>query len=242
MLIQNKGTFTKGLALLVSFTVVFICIMLPLYGPEGKKQNGLEISDDFFNKLSKDSANYIKLVTDEVNAKVTDQKLNVTVKMAKPADAAEAAAIFTKAGFTGEAKEAEVRVSGPLKPMLLKFIADAQAVYDNDPGGKIKDFYGMGGDKALSLVWEVTNRSIKPLQKDKLLMEASILGSVNKRALEPAVNFYGIQGEPVSKNIPALTGLLVFYVIYTMWYGYSIFFLFDGIGMSMKKSKVKKEV
>jgi hypothetical protein len=27
-----------------------------------------------------------------------------------------------------------------------------------------------------------------------------------------------------------------------MWWGYAIFFLFDGIGLSMKKAKVKKEV
>ena len=39
-----------------------------------------------------------------------------------------------------------------------------------------------------------------------------------------------------------MTGLLVFYVAYTMWWGFAIFFMFDGIGLTMKKAKVKKEV
>jgi hypothetical protein len=39
-----------------------------------------------------------------------------------------------------------------------------------------------------------------------------------------------------------MTGLLVFYVIYTMWWGFAIFYMFDGIGLTMKKAKVKKEV
>jgi len=243
MLIRNKGTFTIGLVLLITFAAVLVCILMPLYGPEGNKQNGLSVSDDFFNKLSKDSANYLQDVTDEVNTTVTDQTmLDVTVKMAKPEDAAGAAGIFTKAGFAAEAKGADIHVSGALKPMLLKFIADARIVFDNDPEGKLKEFYGMGSEKALTLVYEVANRSIKVLQKDKHFAEASIMNELNMRALEPAVNFYGINGEPVMKNIPALTGLLVFYVVYTLWYGYAIFYLFEGIGMTMKKSKVKKEV
>jgi hypothetical protein len=244
MIIRDKGAFIKGVLLLVTFAAVLTGILLPLYdGPNGQKQNGLSVSDDFFNKLSKDSANYLQEVTDEVNQTVSDQAaLDVTVKMAKPEDAAGAAGIFTKAGFAAQAKGAEVHVSGALKPMLLQFIADARIVFDNDPEGKLKEFYGMDADKAMTLVYQVANRSIKVLQKDKLFAEASIMNELNMRALEPAVNFYGISGEPVMKNLPALAGLLIFYVVYTLWYGYAIFFIFEGIGMTMKKSKVKKEV
>ena len=38
-----------------------------------------------------------------------------------------------------------------------------------------------------------------------------------------------------------LSGLLVFYVFYTMWWGYAIFYMFEGFGLTMKKAKVKKE-
>ena len=68
-----------------------------------------------------------------------------------------------------------------------------------------------------------------------------MLNTVNQRAIEPAYNFYGIPAESIMTKIPTVTGLLVFYVVYTMWYGFGIFDIFNGIGLSMSKSKIKKE-
>jgi capsid portal protein len=62
-----------------------------------------------------------------------------------------------------------------------------------------------------------------------------------KKAIEPAYNFYKIDGQKVVDHAGMLSGLLVFYVAYTMWWGYAIFYLFDGFGLTMKKAKVKKE-
>lgn len=64
---------------------------------------------------------------------------------------------------------------------------------------------------------------------------------VMKKAIEPGYNFYGINAAKVTDKMGIMTGLLVFYVIYTMWYGFAIFELFEGIGLTMKKSKVKQE-
>jgi hypothetical protein len=36
--------------------------------------------------------------------------------------------------------------------------------------------------------------------------------------------------------------MLIFYVVYSLWWGYAILFLFEGLGLSMKRAKVKKEV
>ena len=68
------------------------------------------------------------------------------------------------------------------------------------------------------------------------------LVDVMKKAVETAYNFYGISPERVSDRIGLMTGLLVFYVVYTLWWGFAIFFIFEGIGLTMKKAKVKKEV
>jgi hypothetical protein len=38
-----------------------------------------------------------------------------------------------------------------------------------------------------------------------------------------------------------VAGFLIFYVVYTLWYGFAIFELFEGIGLTMKKS-AKQEV
>ena len=72
--------------------------------------------------------------------------------------------------------------------------------------------------------------------------EAKIVSDVMKKAVEPAYNFYKIEAQQVSEKAGIMTGLLVFYVIYTMWWGFAIFYMFDGIGLTMKKAKVKKEV
>jgi capsid portal protein len=65
---------------------------------------------------------------------------------------------------------------------------------------------------------------------------------VMKKAVEPAYNFYKIESQKVVDKAGIMSGLLIFYVAYTMWWGFAIFYMFDGIGLTMKKAKVKKEV
>jgi hypothetical protein len=109
----------------------------------------------------------------------------------------------------------------------------------------VQDRYGVTEKDSEKLVtkawWAVLDASIKELQKQKLIQEAKVVGQVNKRGLEPGYNFYGIAGEKVLDNVLPLVGLLAFYVLYTMWYGYAIFDMFGGIGLGMSKPKTKSE-
>jgi hypothetical protein len=82
----------------------------------------------------------------------------------------------------------------------------------------------------------------KELKKQGKIAEAKIVSDVMKKAVEPAYNFYKIEGQKVSEKAGLMIGLLVFYVVYTMWWGFAIFYLFEGLGLTMKKAKVKKEV
>ena len=81
----------------------------------------------------------------------------------------------------------------------------------------------------------------KQMKKDKNIEMAKIVSEVNKKGIEPGYNFYKIDANKVIDHAGMLSGLLVFYVFYTLWWGYAIFYLFDGIGLTMKKAKVKKE-
>jgi len=63
-----------------------------------------------------------------------------------------------------------------------------------------------------------------------------------KKGIEPAYNFYKIEPQSIFDKAFTATSLLVFYVVYTIWWGFGIFYLFDGLGLSMKKAKVKQEV
>ena len=64
---------------------------------------------------------------------------------------------------------------------------------------------------------------------------------VLRRAIEPGNNFYSVTAAKVSEHVMLMVAMLVFYVLYTLWYGFAIFELFEGIGLAMTKSKVKKE-
>jgi hypothetical protein len=74
-----------------------------------------------------------------------------------------------------------------------------------------------------------------------MFAEASFLADVVKKGVEVGYNFYGIEPQQASAKAGILSFSLVFYVIYTLWWGYGILFLFEGVGMQMKKG-AKKEV
>jgi hypothetical protein len=174
-------------------------------------------------------------------AKAFDGKqFSVDVKFKKPEDAKLAQVLIAKVGGTAEPKGESLAISGDLGAMLAKILEGADELY-KDQDTQLQAFYGMDGKKAMKGWWETLSAMIKPMQRAKLIEEANMLNTVNQRAIEPAYNFYGIPAESIMTKIPTVTGLLVFYVVYTMWYGFGIFDIFNGIGLSMSKSKIKKE-
>jgi len=90
--------------------------------------------------------------------------------------------------------------------------------------------------------WGVLNRVAKEFQKNKKAEQAGVIFEVMRKGIEPAYNFYKIEPQKVSGKALTVIGMLFFYVLYTMWWGYAIFNLFDGIGLSGKKGKFKQEV
>jgi hypothetical protein len=236
MLITDKKLFAKGMLLLVSFAAVFFMIFMPIF-PGGV--NGLHFSDDLFNKLSKGSSYFIPKVAAE--AKHFDGKqFSVDVKFKTPDEMKLAQVLIAKVGGKAEPKGEALAVSGDLGAMLAKILEGADELY-KDQDTQLQAFYGMDGKKAMKGWWATFNAMIKPMQRAKLIEEANMLNTVNQKAIEPAYNFYGIPAESIMTKIPTVAALLIFYVVYTMWYGYGIFDIFNGIGLSMSKSKIKKE-
>ena len=236
MIITDKKLFGKGFLLMLSFIAVFILIFSPVF-PGGV--NGLHFSDDLFNKLSKGSSYFIPEVAQNVK-KFEGKQISVEVKPKSPVDLALAQTILAKAGAQGEVKGDMLLVTGDLGRMLGKVVSDADLLYKDD-AKTLTDAYGMDGKAAMKGWWTLLNAMIKPLQKVKQIEEANIVNAVNQKAIEPAYNFAGIPAENILTKIPTVAGLLIFYVIYTMWYGYAIFDMFGGMGLSMSKSKIKKE-
>ncbi len=72
--------------------------------------------------------------------------------------------------------------------------------------------------------------------------EAGFVTSFASRVLEPSYNFAGIEQRDISQNAGIVTLLLTFYVIYTLWLGFSIMLVFEGFGIRTTKSAQKREV
>jgi hypothetical protein len=240
MLITNKALFNRGLMLMASFLCIFASLFMPIWGGVG---NGLDAADNMFNRLSKGSSYFIPGVRKQA-LEYSGKQITVTAKVKDAALAARAVENLVKAGATAEFKDNAVVYTGDLGKILTAALADGDDLF-NDRGQAVLDRYGVtdkdGEKQVVKAWWTVFDASVKPLQKLKLIQEAKVVGQVNKRGLEPGYNFYGIRSEKVLDSALHLIGLLVFYVVYTMWYGYAIFDMFGGIGLAMSKPKVKKE-
>jgi hypothetical protein len=239
----------------ISFLVVLFLIFSPLFTVGGKKVNGLIWADEMFNTLSKGSSYFIPKVT-KSNEKFMGHMFSVTLNMSKADDkpgqgeerANRSAALFTvNEGIAkAELKGNELKLEGDLGKVLATAIRDSESMYRND-ADKMKALYAtaMKTDdmKQMFRQWyNVLDRMNKTFVREKKPAEAKICADVMKKAVEAAYNYYGVEPVKVKDKLGIMTFLLVFYVAYTLWWGFAIFFLFEGIGLSMTKAKVRKEV
>lgn len=252
----QKKHMAYGIVLAISFIVVLVLIFSPIFPKtaEGEPQNGLQWADEMFNSLAKGSSYFIPKV-EKSNEKFMGKMFAVSIKMAKPEDkpgdaekrAERASKLFTvNEGAKVEVNGAELKIEGDLGKVLAAALRDSETMYRNE-GEKIKALYGtvMNTEDEKQMFrqwWNVLDKINKQFIIEKKVAEAKIVSNVMKKAVEAAYNFYKVDAVKVKEKAGLMVFLLVFYVAYTMWWGFSIFFIFEGIGLSMKKAKVKKEV
>lgn len=238
MLVRDKRHFTTGLMMALAFFGLFGLIMSPIFG---NGMNGLEFSDDMFNKLSKGSAYFIPKIAKQ-NETYVGKQIEAKIKYDKPEDAKKAGDLIAVAGAKSELNGGELKVSGDVGKLLAVVIRDGDLMYKND-GAKLKETYGYDEKQAMKNWWTLLGKIDKALQLSKDFENAKMISEVNKKVVEPAYNFYGIQAQKVTDRIGMMIALLAFYVIYTMWWGYALFHLFEGLGLTVhKKVKVRKEI
>jgi hypothetical protein len=247
----QKKHMAYGIALAISFIVVLVLIFSPIFPKttEGEPQNGLQWADEMFNSLAKGSSYFIPRVA-KSNEEFMGKMFAVSIKLGKPEDkpgdgekrAEMAAKVFTTAGCKVEVKGTDLKIEGDLGKTLDAALKDAETFYRNE-GEKINALYGYDDEKkTFRQWWNVLDKINKQFMQEKKVAEAKIVSDVMKKAVEAAYNFYKVDAVKVKEKAGLMVFLLVFYVVYTLWWGFAIFFIFEGIGLSMKKAKVKKEV
>ena len=227
-MIANRKEFFSGLGMMVVFAVVLVLIFSPLYG--GK--NGLQYLDNLFNSISKGSANYQDMVQEKAKAmegfafEVTMEPVNAEMDEA-------IASVLRSAGATVTQVDGGLKVAGDLGGVLGAATQDSKDMYLNQ-GQAVAQRRNMEERLALYTWYKVLTKLEKQLTRQELFDKAAEVSKINKRGLETAYNYYGIEAQKASDKMLIIVACLVFYVVYTLWYGFSILFMFEGWGLKLE--------
>ncbi|MBN1831556.1 MAG: hypothetical protein JW896_05535 [Deltaproteobacteria bacterium] len=227
-MISRKGIFFRGFAMMIGFVVLLIIFFLPVF--EGK--NGLNYMDHLYNSISKASAYYIPKVTEETKGYLGDM-VSLTLIMQDHQTTEHCARLFEKGGAETSLSGNILRVSGDLGKILENCLEDAEAMYRND-GDQISKKYGYDARLALYHWWLTFREMDKDLKKQKKFKEAKIVTEVKDKAVECSYNYFGIEPQRIMDKIWIVIFSLVFYVIYTLWYGFAYMYMFEGWGMQLE--------
>ena len=236
MLVMNKKEFTKGLYLAVSFLIALAVMFLPIFG---NGRNAFRAADRLYNSIAKGSTYYMPALLKQ-NAAYLGHSIDVVLNLDNPEILQKAGRLYAATGAKVQQTGSQLRLVGDLGQITALAIKQSDTVFHNR-GEEIAQQFGFLQREAL-FVWHYTLKAMgKNLTKQKQFADAAWLEEVNKRGVEVAYNFYKIEPRSAYSSAGILGFSLVFYVIYTMWWGFAILFLFEGLGLEMKAGR-KKEV
>jgi hypothetical protein len=226
-MIVNKKEFMLGLSLMVGFLVVLAIFFMPIY----HGHNGLNYLDSLYNSISKGSAYYIPNMQKDSLA-YAGQTVNVTLDFENDAVARQTAMLFNESGALVNVSGNQLKITGDLGLILKSCLEDADHMYHNK-GEAIKSRYGYHERQVMFNWWTALKALDGDLKVQEKFKEAKIVSAVQAKAVETAYNYYGISAQKISEKLGIVVFSLFFYVVYTMWYGYGILFMMEGMGLQL---------
>jgi hypothetical protein len=227
-MIAHKKEFYGGVVALAAFIVVLILIFMPLY----HGQNGLDYLDSLYNSISKGSAYYIPKIREEIQD-YSGTEITVNLSLKDEQQAQQSSLLFQKAGAMVNVSGSDLKVSGDLSQILGNCLDDSDAMYYNQ-GQKVVDKYGYDERRVLYNWWTVLKEMDKDLKGQKQFKAAKAAATVESKAVETAYNYYRIDPQKISDRYGIVIFSLIFYVVYTLWYGFAIMWMFEGWGMRLE--------
>jgi hypothetical protein len=227
-MIANKKEFTGGIAMMAGFLVVLFIFFMPIY----HGHNGLDYLDNLFNSISKGSAYYIPKIKEDVAKTEVGKAITVNLSFDTEEQTKESALLFTNGGATVIAEGKSMKVTGDLGKILANCLEDADTLFHNQ-GENLQEKYGTEGRKTLFNWWTSLKSMKKDLDKQEQFKEGKTVYTVMTRAVECSYNYYKVVPESMTSKLGLVIFSLVFYVIYTLWYGYAILFIFEGWGLQI---------
>ncbi len=236
MAIQKKP-LALGVVLALAFWAVLITMFMPLFDGE----NAFKASDKLFNTISKGSTHYIPKLSKEA-ADYKGKDVDISLALEDEAMAVKAEKILTKVRVETTRTGAEITLKGDLGKVFTAVLKDSDDMFYNR-GEEVKKRYGIEEKKSLYVWWNILKAASKDLNKKggkENFATAKFVDEVTARGVEVAYNYYGIKPESVSSKAGILSGALIFYVIYTLWWGFAIFFLAEGAGLKLEGGRKKE--
>lgn len=219
---------TRGIIMVVSFFAVLVIIFLPVFPG---KVNGLDYTDNIFNMISKGSSYFIPATLQESEL-YKGKTIDVTVKLADAVQAEQVAGQLSTAGAEVSVNGSELAIKGDMATITNASLADADLIFNNN-GQPLAEKYGYSERQVMYNWWSLFKKITPALNKQKMFAAAKFFNNVEKKALEPAYNYYGVDAIKWQEHIGLILAALAFYVIYTLWYGFGIMFFFEGIGLKI---------
>lgn len=226
-MIANKKEFTGGLALLVLFFVVLYAMFQPMF--DGR--NAMGYLDHLYNTISKGSVYYIPDIKPDVEG-LGAKDVGVSLAYNTEIEAAQSETLFKKSGVSVERDGKTLAVDGSLRAVLDAALADADLMYNN-LGKDITAKYDVEPRRAMFNWWTSLKLMDKALKKQGEFQAATVANTVLNKGVEMSYNYYEIEPVKITEEIPMVIFSLVFYVAYTLWYGFAILFVFEGWGLRL---------
>jgi hypothetical protein len=223
----KKKELGIGIFLMATFAAVMVGIFMPLFD-DG---NALDYLDNLYNSISKGSAYYIPKVVHQVEEHGSEV-VTLNLKMEDSNAAERAERLFARAGVTTAVEDNNLMVNGDLETIFRTCLEDAESAYLNRKEDFV-DRYGDGARQSLHWWWLALKAMEKDLNRQKLFPAAQLTHTVQAKTVECAYNYYGIEAQAINDRWGTVLFSLVFYVLYTVWYGYGIMYVFEGLGFEL---------
>lgn len=235
-IIQNKKKFRVGVSGLILFSVILGYWL----SPRENYRSGLDQVDQLFNQMAKNSTYFIPDAL-RLARKFEGTAVDFGISSRWPGDDARMAQILRANGLSAALLgDGRVRVKGDLGQMGQSASVDAELLFKAQ-GSDLRAKYGCDEKEVIYYWWVVFDGLTRRFVQVNRSSEADFTRFMTTRVLEPAYNFAGIETKSIGENVGRVAFFLGFYLLYTLLYGFSILFLFEGLGIAATKARGKKE-
>ncbi len=232
-LVVDRRKVILGSSGLAAFAAVFCVIALPIFGG----RSFLGVADDLFNRLTKHSAIDVP-AAEERAAAFAGVAADFAIAPREFAEREKLLAVASANGLAAAAAaDGRLRLRADLSVVAAAMLRDARSAFENR-GAELERRYGLSGEEVIYCWWTICNGFVPAGGRGASTREARFVAYVSAKVLEPTYNFRGIEARDIHGSALPAALLLAAYVLYTLWYGFSLLLLLEGLGIEGKRAKV----